>query len=550
MTVEALRYGAGPDEAVRYAYELFRENPNVLEAHLAVIASLGLVSGPKPALSDPTTVELGAAVFYQEAGFDTPEWVIVEDLPNPRQELHEYPATHPHVAAMIGHRCGGTFNLRSHPFQDRTATIKQIQSKYVRRFQDCWDHIEDRFPEETPIWRFSLTKDEKGDMDFSPIFRSLDEKHETVQQALDAYKREPLTLNLLARSVGSCVFNTVRSLAGMSDVRLLACRGSQEEMDHAPVDLSTANTIVVDESALATLFILGQEELLKSIPVPLVVSEGTLQAIKDLDALRSDPETPGGVLARCGDHYEHIETTPEVKADEKARLESLLETIRGTCRIEGGTGLAGLDKETRDKLVAVAGRPAAESMQLAVSRGRILWTEDLRLADLAKGVSGTKRIWTQAVLIWATDRGFCHPRQMATAALRLLGMGHFWTRMWPGAVTFAARESQWNPKQSPLSDAIRHFSDPDADILSLTRLTGYAFVEILRKAPSGKAGYLMSCILDQLGAREGGGLCAETMLHAAESMKKSPDPDQIAEKIEVVIATWFENCRKSGIPIH
>jgi hypothetical protein len=451
---------------------------------------------------------------------------------------------------MIGRHCGDAVVLRAHPFQDRTGTIKQIQSKYVRRFQDCLYYLEDRFPEQSPIWRFSLAKDEKGDLDFSPIFRSLDEKHETAQEALDAYTKRPLTLHLLGRSVGCNIFDTVRSLAGMPDVQVLTCRGTQDEFVQAIIDLNTCNGLVLDESALSTIFVLRMEDILRRLPVPLIISEGTLQAIRDLEALHADPDREGGVLAKSGDRYQHVDIPPERRAEERARVEGLLQIINEVCRIEGGAALVSMDKETRDKLVAVAGRPAAESMQLAASAGRVLWTDDLRLGDLARTLSKAPRVWTQAVLIWATDRGYCPPDQMATSSLQLLGTGYFWTRIWPGVVTFAAAKSQWDPRQKPLADAVRHFSDPHAEIASVMHLTAHSFLEILRRAPSGKAGYLMSCILDQLGTREGGALCAETILHAVRSLKKRPDPDQIAEKIEVVVATWFENCRKSGICIH
>ena len=292
------------------------------------------------------------------------------------------------------------------------------------------------------------------------------------------------------------------------------------------------------------------EDILRRLPIPLIISEGTLQAIRDLEALHADPDRKGGVLAKCGDHYQYVEISPERRAEERTRLEGLLQIINEVCRVEGGAILASLDRGMRDKLVAIAGRPADESRQLAASAGRILWTDDLRLGDLARTVPKATRVWTQVIAIWATDRGHCPPDQVAASTLQLLGTGYFWTRIWPGVVTFAAAKSQWDPRQMPLADTIRHFGDSNAEIASVLHLTVGSFLDILRKAPSGKAGYLMSCILDQLGTREGGGLCAETILHAVRGPKERHDPGQIAQKIEVVVATWFENCRKSGIRIH
>ncbi|MCD4823863.1 MAG: hypothetical protein K8S55_04600 [Phycisphaerae bacterium] len=550
MVVKVLRYGAGPDEAVRYAYELFRENPNALEAHLAVIDSFGMLVGPKPTLADPAEVEPGAAVFYQETESEIPKWLIVEDLPNPRQELHEYAVTHPHATAMIGCHCGETFVLRKHSFQDRKATIKQIQSKYVRRFQDCLSRLEDRFPEETPIWQFSLTKNEKGDPDFSPIFRSIDKKHNTVQEMLVAYRQHPMPLHVLGHAVGCSVFDSIRALANIRDTNTKTCRGTQEEFDRTIADLNTCNAIILDESAIATLFILGMEDFLQKFPIPLVVSEGTLQAIRDLDTLHADINREGGVLTKCGEGYQLVSASPEAIAAEKKRLQRLICIVEKACRVEGGAVLAKLDKDTRKKLVTVAGRPAAESLYLSASAGRVLWTEDICLGDFAKAECGVARTWTQAVFFWATEKGFFSPEQMTTVTLGLLGKGYLWTRMNSNVVRFAAIESDWNPKQAPLSDAFHHFADPNAEIISLMLLTVRSFVEILKHAPSGKASYLMSCILDKLGTREGGGICAQAILYEASELKGRPDPERIAEKIELVVGTWFENCRKSGIRIN
>lgn len=420
----------------------------------------------------------------------------------------------------------------------------------MRRFQDCLHYLEDRFPEETPVWRFNLAKGEAGELDLGPIFRSLDEKYETAHEALDAYKRMPMTLHILGLAVGRPVFATVRALAGMPDVKLMACRGTQDEFDRAIADLNTCSALVLDESALATIFLLGVEDLLRRFPVPLVVSEGTVQRIRDLDTVHADPNRAGGILARRGNGYEHVELTPEAIATEKNRIESFLQVVGETCRVEGGAALANLSKDKRDKLVAIAGRPAAESLELAASTGRVLLTDDLILGDLARGFSRGSRAWTQAVLIWASVRGHCPPPRMAEASLHLLGMGYFWTRMWPGAVIYAARRSSWDSGRKPLSDALQHFADPSADVVSLTVLTGHSFVEILRSAPSGKAAYLMCCILDQLRLREGGGMCAETILAAARELQRRPDLEWLAAKIEVVLSTWFENCEKSGITIH
>ena len=70
---------------------------------------------------------------------------VLEDTDKPVRDFEEISLTDPRAVSLIGKRVGDTFVLAAAPMGNREAIIRKIQTKYVRRFQDCMTELQVRF---------------------------------------------------------------------------------------------------------------------------------------------------------------------------------------------------------------------------------------------------------------------------------------------------------------------------------------------------------------------------------------------------------------------
>jgi hypothetical protein len=86
-----------------------------------------------------------SAVLCQEVGSGELRWFVLENTEKPVRDFEEIALTDQRAINLLGKRVGDTFVLAPATMGDRIAVIKKIQSKYVRRFQDCMTELQVRF---------------------------------------------------------------------------------------------------------------------------------------------------------------------------------------------------------------------------------------------------------------------------------------------------------------------------------------------------------------------------------------------------------------------
>jgi hypothetical protein len=98
---------------------------------------------------------------------------------------------------LLGKRVGDTFILAKSPIKDRVATINQILSKYVRRFQAVGDKMEIKFGNQTVIRTMRVPKPESiTAADLQPILDSVRVHSEAVTKIREIYREHPVTIHM------------------------------------------------------------------------------------------------------------------------------------------------------------------------------------------------------------------------------------------------------------------------------------------------------------------------------------------------------------------
>ena len=268
--VEVLRHGPDPMAAVRYAYELLRKFPNDLDAHMAVVAS---VLGSKIEIPDPGSSKTGSAVMYKEDDSGQTAWVVIEDSPSPRPALCEQGPDTPIARALIGKSKGDACVLRDHPH--RTGVVMDIVDKYVYRFRECISGMESRFSGSAPIISMHVPTKADGTPDAEKMLEQIKEVSGDPGKAEQFYRDNLMPLHMLGVRTGGSVFEVVQRLAGRDGMTVKCCVGARDEREAAFAAIQTASEIVLDASALGTLYLLRScgvldvGEFLKAAPYKL-----------------------------------------------------------------------------------------------------------------------------------------------------------------------------------------------------------------------------------------------------------------------------------------
>ena len=478
---EILKKVKKSDESMRYAYELLRRNYSSHVAHYAFIQAMGLADGQSKPLETAESVRPGYAVKYAETGGASETWCVIEDSPSPEIARNEFAPDHPLSQAMLRKRIGDTFTLRKDHLQDRKAKITGILNKYEFRKMDCLSHWEERFPEHPLARLYRLEKGSDGEIDLGLIFRSIDLHFERREGLQALYREYPISVLGFALLNEVTVAESLQHLVGNEDLPVRCCVGTGEELKAALDVLGNSTKIVIDPSALATLFLTGVFRILPPLQTSIITSEGVMQEYRTiLDKLS---ERPIGFLTKIQGRHVMVPANPEENERYQQGLTEFLEWLSRTAQIEGGTVLVTLQKDTRDQAVEEFGLAAAECLALAIREGAVLWTDDIVLAAYAFGKHGIQRTWTQAVAIYLQRAGILGKAELDDITLKLVEGGYTFTHLAIENIFYAIKKADWNETNQPFRAVAHWLADEQINPAHSTKLIAITLPLIWREAP-------------------------------------------------------------------
>jgi hypothetical protein len=259
--------------------------------------------------------------------------------------------------------------------------------------------------------------------------------------------------------------------------------GSTEEREESSKALAVCNTVVLDLTAVATLFMLQRLDILEQWPTDLVLSPGTLAEIKEMlaEERRGDPDGHA-VITKTETGLVYVQQTKDQKQNYMDRLLKLEEIIERKCKIVPSTLLASLEKERRTTLIRGFGQYGAESMLLGTLPGHVLWTDDQVQAGIARAEYGVMRIWTQLALATRTDVGAMTPDEYCDLSAKLAGSRYSFTGVNPLILKHAGMLADWHVTKWPFKQNLEIFSDDTIDDTSALQLCA-DFLAILYREP-------------------------------------------------------------------
>jgi tetratricopeptide (TPR) repeat protein len=392
MTIAQARHVVGdPSGALGPAYRARRlafDDPRIHMAYMGII----LGSEGSPTLDAPTEIGPGTAALLR-CGEQEPRWVSIlsRDFEVNRQ-AGEVPVGDPLAERLVGHRVGDQVVLRDAPLEEAAACeIVELQSIYVRAFQESISNFGDWFPTDASLQQVRVDGDDVAGLEAAVLRR-----HEQVEKAMQAYFERRLPLGVLARLVGVPLVELYMGMMASPDARVLAASGSIDEREEGERALGS-DKLVLELTGLLTLHLLGLvDEVLAATQI--VVAQSLLDTLTETVQLRRATSAPVGTLMAIEGRLASVEIDPQEYESGTRQLESLKERVIAHATIAPVEAILNMSYPDYMERSEVLGGQALDALLIAAELNEPLYSDDLGLRLFARSEFEVAGVWTQHVL--------------------------------------------------------------------------------------------------------------------------------------------------------
>ena len=139
------------------------------------------------------------------------------------------------------------------------------------------------------------------------------------------------------------------------------------------------------------------------------------------------------------------EVTQQDVEDDLLSIERLIKWIKGHCDVLPWSPALATKREERKELAEVTGEESLQTVLVAVEPDRFLFSDDLRLRQLAKAEFDVDGLSTQSVLMYAVATGTIDADRHKKAVVQLANAGFIHTSIDAQVLLEAARQAAWTP---------------------------------------------------------------------------------------------------------
>ena len=519
MVVSNLKLTGNSKAAADFAYRLLRKHPNSDVAQDVFVQVFLPLGGAEPEFYKPNQVEQDAAVRLELPDQDQPRWFILEGSGDASRLADELAPSDALYQALLGKREGDSFDLPHDPSEGQ-AKVLEIQHKHTYRFRQTMQdasHSRSR----TPAFRQIRvpSPEENPERAAQVLLATLEQFSAQARRADEEFARAwatlPRPVGHLAEARGQSILRTMEYLASQDAVRLLCSTGLAQDRTDALSALQ-GPAVLADPTALATLWLLDRTEVLRLFP-GLVVTQSVLQELRD------------ELLAEQG--------YGSAQEDRVKSLAALLSTVEDVATSESGRALAELAGDERELLVQVLGHATAESLVVAERLGRVLWTDDLNTARIARS-RGVKCVWTQVVLEHLSSHENLAAADFNELSAHLIGMGYDSTSFSLPIAVRAGELAEWDPERRPLRQMIETFAHPSLEAPPFARFLLPFLREAWRRSRL-RAESITTVVLHGLGRKPGWDRAVRYLLRNAD--RAFGVDGYTAELFRSCVQDWFRD---------
>lgn len=487
--------------AVDYAYRLLRQNFNSSDAHKAMVVAVLFNRGLSLNETESETVAPGSAVKYTNNSTQESHWHIIENCDNPDSARNEFAIEQSISQRLLGLVKGSTFYIRNDSYQTITGIVDEVWSKYKYRFNTCMEEWEFKFPEEIFLWRFSTNKSKNPDDPLAEIGRTLDQKKEQINAQEEAYRFNPISVTNFSILTQTTVLQSLIHIANIKDLPIRCCVGNAEEFNNVEECLDSNNPILLDPSALSTLYITDGFKLLSQLGLDLHATEGTLHEFKREYLEKINSLSEGKFLTKIDGQFVFTDSNSPAYADHLKHFKLFLDFLEKVKSIEG-ISLANFPNKNR--LINILGRPSTESIAACYANNMILWTDDSCVAGIAHEHGVKNRIWTDALFRHSRIKNRISLANQIDILNKLLKFGYIYTRLDADSVLQIASQASWSLVDEKLDNCIKWLSNPMTRSIGIYQMASLLMIKARKNLSKPITTSFVASVLSQIAKRRDG----------------------------------------------
>lgn len=423
MNLAHMKCSLGAPGYIGDAYLARRYGPNDPVTHLGYFR---LFLGWSEDWEEPVVVEPGCSVRLKN---EEQWWHILKDGEEPNG-LRELSPDNDLAQRLLGRSVGDVVVLRQ-AFGNVSYEIAELQSKYVRAFQETCVEFSLRFPDDMSLSPVEM------DSNFTPIFQGIELRHQHISNVESLYKSRQLPFASFCTLIGNTTLTAWPDYTALPDRHLYFGTGSDQETNEAGELLRDADAIVLDMVALLTVHKLRLAEYLRArfsrITIPQLVFD---EIQNDVNRMRIGP-APSGYMGKDEEgRYRLTEMTDEVWEERQAYARTVLELADTFERIPSYSLLDADDPERAIEALTPAGAGAIFAGDEQLEVRPVLISDDLPQANVARWL-GFGAVNSQALLTELLRSDVITEVEYSSKIEELVRMNYWFVRV-------SAKDMLWN----------------------------------------------------------------------------------------------------------
>lgn len=446
---------------------------------------------------DPPSTVSGESAVLLSFSRGEQRWVIIENE-RPAASRGEFGANSELGQRLVGRTVGDIIECPGNLLQVDSATIKEIQTKYVRAFQDSLENFRALFPSTSALQQINVGDAEHFDP--TPIINSLKERRARVESSVQLYRDNPCPLYLFAQRVGLTEIEALKALTVHPNGLVKCCQVTPMRFREAAQRGIDSERVVISISAIITLSLTQAWDYLDTTKTYLV-SQVTSELIDEWinHAIANRSEDSGIVSLDAAGQLVFQEATNEERHARIEELRRIRKMVDSHCTRRSSLAVAALDPGKRKRYGRFLGVHNLESISVAKDEGAVLWTDDVVVGLVGSAEFGVSSIWTQLALRCGVLSGSVPLEEFNRVTAKLAGWDYVSIVWTPETIIAAGAQAEWDVRAWPLSRCLGLLRTSEANISAKVQVI-VEFLQLLRRSDCNelKQGAVIQAALDAL----------------------------------------------------
>ena len=438
----------GASDYMKDAYLARRYGPNDPDAHLGYFM---LFSGREEGWKEPIVVGPGCSVCIKSD--DEEQWWQILEAGEEQYGSREL-SPGEDIAQRLTGRSVGDVVVLGEGIGRLLYEITDIQSKYVRAYQETVEEFPIRFPGNKSLSRV------KVDNNFTDLFQSIELRHQHVSNAEAIYKSKQVPFASFCSIIGRSTLEIWPSYIAQPEARLYFGTGTDQETQEASELLGAADAIVLDMIALLTVHRLEVAEHIRTRFSRVTIPQHVFDEIQmTACAIRMERAPSSHVGKDETGRYTHTEIPNNIWKEREAYALSVLELARSFDRISSYPILSADNREATIDVLTVSGASAVFAGEEVCQVRHVLVSDDLIQSIFARSL-GAGVVNTQALLVELSRSGAISAEEYSSNVEQLALMNYWFVRVTAKDILRSLETNGFHTTQGTLA-LLRTLRGPD-----------------------------------------------------------------------------------------